>query len=163
MTDLEDTNDSTMLGLIFGLVAAGCMAGLAISTRSLKTIATSIILFWYCVGGMIMTGLYLIVELIVNSGNVGRFRSYSSEAYAFASASTLFDAASLCLITVAYQSDKSGFVALLMYLNIVWAYLADILLLDESLNVIEFMAALTILLIAISITFFKLRRQSEQE
>ena len=61
---------------------------------------------------------------------------------------------------VAYQSDKSGFVALLSYLNIVVAYLADILILDENLNTIEFLAALAILLVALGTAFYKLRMQA---
>ena len=50
-----------------------------------------------------------------------------------------------------------------MYLNIVWAYMADILFLGESLNIIELIAALVILLVAISIAFYKLRKQPNTE
>lgn len=100
--ETEEGGSNTMLGLSFGLIAAGCMAGLAVSTRSLKDISTSIILFWYCVGGIIMTGLYLIGEIIIIAELPGRFSSYSGKAWMFASGSACFDAASLCLITVAY-------------------------------------------------------------
>ena len=46
--------------------------------------------------------------------------------------------------------------ALLSYLNIVVAYLADILILDENLNTIEFLAAVAILLVALGTAFYKL-------
>ena len=42
-------------------------------------------------------------------------------------------------------------------MNIVYGYLADIFFLDESLNTIEFLAALTILLVALSVAYYKLR------
>ena len=53
--------------------------------------------------------------------------------------------------------------ALLTYLNIVWSYLADTLLLDESLNSIEFIAAFTILLVALGTAFYKLHKQTMEK
>ena len=44
-----------------------------------------------------------------------------------------------------------------------WAYLTDILILDESLNTIEFLAALTILLVALGIAIYKLRKQNQAD
>ena len=44
-------------------------------------------------------------------------------------------------------------------MNIVYAYLADIFILDEDLNTIEFLAALTILIVALSVAYYKLRKQ----
>ena len=53
--------------------------------------------------------------------------------------------------------------ALLSYLNIVVAYLADILILDENLNTTEFLAALVILLVALGTAFYKLRKQAVEK
>jgi len=70
-----------------------------------------------------------------------------------------FDSLSLSMLTIAYKADKSGFVSLFSYMNIVYAYLCDIFILDESLNTIEFLAALTILIVALSVAYYKLRKQ----
>ena len=53
--------------------------------------------------------------------------------------------------------------SLLSYLNIVVAYLVDILFLDENLNTIEFLAALAILLVALGTAFYKLRMQASEK
>ena len=67
-------------------------------------------------------------------------------------------------LTIAYASDKSGFVCIFTYMNIVYGYLADVFFFDESLNSIELLAALTIILVALSVAIYKLRmKQKEQQ
>lgn len=69
-----------------------------------------------------------------------------------------FDSSSLINITIGYQSDKSGFVSLFSYMTIVYAYLCDIFILDESLNTVELIAALTILIVSVIVAYYKLRK-----
>ena len=64
---------------------------------------------------------------------------------------------------MAYQSTTSGFVSLLSYLNIVYAYLCDLLILDLTLNLVEMLAASVILLTAISVAAYKLKRSQQNE
>lgn len=138
------------------LIAAVFMGGLAVSTRALKGIQTSLILFWYAFGGIICTSIYLVLEVII-MGDPERFSNYTARHFLIAFASSCFDNLGMTSITIAFKADKSGFVSLFSYMNIVYAYLADIFLLDESLNTIEFLAALTILLVALSVAYYKLR------
>ena len=70
-----------------------------------------------------------------------------------------FDVTSLVMITIAYKADKSGFVSLFSYTIIVYAYVADILLLDEQLNTVELLSASTIFITALGVAYFKLRQQ----
>ena len=69
----------------------------------------------------------------------------------------MFDFAVMASITIAYQSDSSGFVSLFSYLNIVYGYICDLIILDITLNAVEFSAALIILIVAIAIAYYKLR------
>ena len=64
---------------------------------------------------------------------------------------------------MAYQSTTSGFVSLLSYLNIVYAYLCDLLILDLTLNLVEMLAALVILITAISVAGYKLKRSQHNK
>lgn len=138
------------------------VTGLAISIRSLKGVETSLILFWNSVGGLLFTSIYLLIELIA-FGDPQRFSSYTARMFGIGFASAAFDSLSIATITIAFKSDKSGFVSLFTYLNIVYGYLADIFFLDESLNTIEFLAALTILLVALSVAYYKLRGQWKEK
>ena len=56
-----------------------------------------------------------------------------------------------------YQSDESGFVSLLSYLNIVYAYICDTLFFETELNFLEILAAFIILTVAISVAYYKIR------
>lgn len=59
---------------------------------------------------------------------------------------------------MAYQSDASGFVSLLSYLNIVYAYVCDTLFFETKLNLLEILAAVVILVVALSVAFYKIRQ-----
>ena len=50
---------------MISLVAAVFMAFTGVSTRVLKDTPTSIVLFYYTVGGIILTGLYLGIEAAI--------------------------------------------------------------------------------------------------
>ncbi len=65
-------------------------------------------------------------------------------------------------LTLAYQSGASGFVSLFSYLNIVYGYLCDLFILKISLNAIEFCAALLILIVALTIGYYKLRKNNKK-
>lgn len=134
------------------------MSFLAISIRKLKQAPTSIIVFWAGLGGLLCASMYLIIEIVVTDGRK-TFDDYTMRQYLFAFGAASFDMLGISMMCLAYQSDKSGFVALLSYLNIVWAYLADILIFEESLNTIEFLATLTILIVALGSTLYKLKNR----
>ena len=60
-------------------------------------------------------------------------------------------------MTLAYQSDSSGFVSLISYMNIFYAYICDQAFFNNKLNVVELLAALTIMIVALGVAFYKLR------
>ena len=57
-------------------MAAIVMSFSAVITRSLKAVQQSIIVFWYCVGGILLCSLFLIGELII-LGIPNRFATYT--------------------------------------------------------------------------------------
>ena len=68
----------------------------------------------------------------------------------------LFDTMAIYSTTVAFQSDSSGFVALISYLTIVYSFLADRFIFDEEFAPLEMVAAIFILLVTICIMIYKL-------
>ena len=57
--------------------------------------------------------------------------------------------------------DSSGFVSLITYMNIVYAYICDIAIFDEELNSIELTATIVILLVAVGIATYKLLQKKK--
>ena len=106
------------------------MAFCAVLNRSLKNVPPQIVVFYHGLGGLIITSIYLFIEACV-VGDGLRIVSYTGRMYAIASVSALLDNMCLFAFTIAYGSDSSGFVALLSYLRIFWAYTVDILVFDE--------------------------------
>ena len=101
-----------------------------------------------------MTAIFLIIEAIINGGT--RLTEYTARQYGIAVAASLCETLALCTVTMAYQKDSSGFVALISYMNIVYAYICDQIFFNEKLNSIELVGALVILIVALGVGFYKL-------
>ena len=110
-------------GLGCALVAAFIMGFCAVSSRMLKDTPTPIIIFYHTIGGFVMTGLFVLIESLVN-GNL-RMTEYTSRQWLIALAASACETCALFTVTLAYQRDSSGFVALISYMNIVYAYICD--------------------------------------
>ena len=114
-----------LLGLMIALSCGIFMAFTGVSTRVLKDTPTPIIVFYYTVGGLILTGLYLGIEACIIKEGFRFFNLYTGKQVLIALAASGFESGSLIFVTLAYQSDSSGFCALLSYMNIVYAYICD--------------------------------------
>ena len=124
--------------------------------RSLKEIQTPIVVFYHTIGGMSVAASYILIEALV-TGEGTRLSIYTARQYFFVFTASIFDSIALTAQTVAFQADSSGFVSLLSNLNIVYAYLCDLFWFDESLKILELIAALGIFGVAISVALYKLQ------
>ena len=70
---------------------------------------------------------------------------------------SVLDSGALILSTYAFQNSNSGFISLITFMNIVYAFLFDQFLFNESVDTISLLSAITIIIVAISITIYKLR------
>ena len=154
----------TQLGLVIALVASVCSAFCAVLNRSLKAVPLNIIVFYHCLGGMVISVLYILIEAWMNNSGSGlRIFSYTGRMYAICGISSALDNLCLYLFIIAFTADTSGFVSLLSYTRIVWAYLTDILVFDQELKVSQLVAALVILCVAISVALYKLLHTKKNE
>ena len=67
---------------------------------------------------------------------------------------------------IAFQSDNSGFVSLIGYLGIVYAFIADIIIFSESFNWVELLAAIIIVIVTVGTSIYKIieaKRQAEED
>ena len=147
-----------MLALASGLA----MSFLAVSTRSLRTLRPEIIIFYYTLFGLIITSIFIPVEMSITS-MPSRLMSYTGRQYWIVIAVSAFDAGSMIGNTFAYQSDRSGFVSLISYMSIVYAYMSDTLIFGEGLRAIELIAAIVILVVAVGVAAYKLYIQNKEK
>ena len=114
-----------LVGLMIALSCGVFMALTAVSRRVLKDTPTSIVLFYYTVGSLIITGIWLGIEACFKNEGFRFFNLYTGKQILIALAASGFACGEMIFVTLAYQSDSSGFVALLSYMNIVYAYICD--------------------------------------
>lgn len=102
-------------------------------------------------GGILSLAVILVEALIV-----GKFRFYTGRQYLILAATALMDAIACFSMTVAYQKDSSGFISLLGYSTIVYAFLADIFVIPQTIYPLEYAGTFIILIVTITIAAVKL-------
>lgn len=75
----------------------------------------------------------------------------------------MFDNLSLNSQTIAFQSDSSGFVSLVGYVAVLYAFLADYLILGETISVTEMVGAALILSVTVWVSVLKIRAQNAEK
>ena len=64
-------------------------------------------------------------------------------------------------MTIAFQSDSSGFVALVSYVNIIYGFLADRIIFEQDFSPIELAAAIVILVVTVGTSVYKLHESKK--
>ena len=124
------------MGLVIALIAAICSGFSAVFSRSLKQIPLNVVVFYHSLSGLTIALLYILIDALVSNSDGGlRILSYTGQMYGICAISAVLDNLCLYLFVVAYTSDTSGFVSILSYMRIVWAYITDVLVFDQELKV----------------------------
>ena len=100
------------------------MSFCAVTNRMLKDTPTPVIIFYHTATGMLCTLVYILIEMWI-TGHSSRMAEYTSSEFLILICASFFDTGALLFVTIAYQADSSGFVALISYMNIVYAYICD--------------------------------------
>ena len=148
-------HSDNILGLGLALTAGIVVSFCAVTSRLLKETPMPVLVFYHTVVGFTFTLVYILVEMWI-TGNGFRLAQYTSHDYLICLCASAFDAGALIGVTVAYQVDSSGFVALISYMSIVYAYICDQIFFNEHLKAIELIAALVILFVALGVATYKL-------
>lgn len=75
----------------------------------------------------------------------------------------MIDIAGVTAQVIAFQSDKLGFVSLVGFMIVFYAFLADIFIFAETLTALQTAGALLILCVTVIVSIFKIREEIEQE
>lgn len=122
--------------------------------RYLRATPAPVVIFWHSLNGLLLISIYIVLEAVI-SGN--GFRFYTGRQYLIALISTAVDAIAMSSSTIAFQSDSSGFIGLLLYTSVVYAYILDLIVFKQSLNVIELVATIVILVVAVIVGYLKVQ------
>ena len=121
-------------------------------------------MFWHGVLGMIIAIVAVLIEFFavdLGTGNGLHIFNMSLKCFGYMFGATLADTLTVNAMTIAFQSDSSGFVSLLTYFNVIYAFVADILIFKESLTWVELLAAFTILFVTVLSAIVTLRESQK--
>ena len=159
----EVNYSSSQLTLGYSLVflTSWVYASNCILNRALKGVHHAVVMFWHGVLGLTLALTGVFIDAYINPVEGIRIFNYDTKVYMLMLAATLFDSIAVNAVTIAFQSDSSGFVALIGYMNILYAFLADSLILHEDFAWIEIVAALVILAVTVGTSIVKIRESHQ--
>ena len=101
------------------------MAICIVTSRSLKATPTPVVIFYHTTGGILCAGAYVLIEIWV--ANIpSRFLDYTGRQYGIAVGGATFDSVATLSATFSYQVANTSFVSMLSSLNVVYAFLTDL-------------------------------------
>lgn len=116
--------------MVVAFAGAWTFAVCSVFNRKLKQIDYSALMVYHGMIGGVLASIFIIIEGIVNGGN---FRFYTVEQYLMLFGAATWDTSACYSMTIAYQSDSSGFVSLLGYAIILYGFLSDIIIFNEQI------------------------------
>ena len=161
-----------ILGYSLIFVLTWIFAANCVLNRALKGINSGVIMFWHGIIGILFALIAVGVSYFIDSepGSGLSILNYSAEVYGLIIAATLCDTLAVNSMTIAFQSDSSGFVSLISYIGVIYAFTADSLIFNEHFSWVELVAAVCILIVTVTTSIIKLREgnrikqnQSEDE
>jgi drug/metabolite transporter (DMT)-like permease len=126
--------------------------------RKLKDVHFAIITFYHPIIAAPVIVVYLIIKVISGA----KSGSHSGGIYFALFAACCFDFLQLCSMNIAFQNDSSGFVAILGYISVVYGFIADELIFNNSISGMELVGASLILIVCISTAAYKLKLKFDQ-
>mmetsp|Transcript_2371 Transcript_2371/g.3266 ORF Transcript_2371/g.3266 Transcript_2371/m.3266 type:complete len:262 (+) Transcript_2371:399-1184(+) len=158
-----ETNYSSsqlILGYSLVLLTSWIYASNCVLNRALKGINSGVIMFWHGLLGIMLALAAVTIEYFARDHGTGAgFHLFNMEPKltGLLLAATMGDTLAVNSMTIAFQSDSSGFVSLISYVNVIYAFLADCLIFQESFTWVELVAASLILLVTVFTSMVKLR------
>ena len=162
--DVQGANYSSaqmLLGYALVFICAWTYAINCVLARALNSINASVLMFWHGVLGLLLASVAIAVVAWANPTDAGlQMFNYDHKVYGLILAATLFDTLGVNSQTIAFQSGSSGFVSLVSYVNVLYAFLSDCLIFHESFSWVQLLASSIILIVTVITSVVKLREKS---
>ena len=125
-----------------------------VSSRKIKGVHYSVVMFWHGAVGMIVPTLIAIVIALIGGQP---FYTYDGWGYFWLFLGASADVMACAGGLIAFQSDESSFVSLLAYIQLVWVFLVDFFLFKVDISILKLLCTLCIFATVFSIGVYKYR------
>jgi len=159
---VEDPYAGTkFFGMMLELMAAFTYSVVTNASRRLQPVNPFVILFYFGCIGLVCCLLILFVDYTFFAHSI-RVIHYPTETILYAIAGGLFDTGSAICVTIAYARGATGFVAMLGYVAIVWAFFSDVFIFHEEFVFDQLLSALFVVAVIIYTTYLKIKKSYEK-
>ena len=155
-------NAMRWVGIVTMLFVAANDATINVLARTMRELHFSLLCFWFSAIGCTFLILYLIIACIVK-GDWPDMVYYSAQQAVYILMTGVCSAFNLTCLTIAYQNDSSATVALIAYIALVYAFLADVLIFELSFVAMELIGAGVITFFNLFTIWFKMYYVDDEE
>ena len=124
-----------IIGIIMCVVVSIANGSLAVLTRMMQSIHVSVMMSYIALISIFLLTIGFLIELAIVGGPM-RLLNYSSEQYMFGFLTGSVNIFGLICKIVAYQNERSGFITILAYGGLIYGFLGDVFIFNESFTVV---------------------------
>lgn len=106
-------------------LTAGLLGMQNASNRKIQKIKVTIVLFYLSISGLIVGAIYFTFDYLINGTPM---KVFSYDTYIILFFICIFDSLQIAFNTKAFQTANASFVAMFLYLGVVYLFAADILI-----------------------------------
>ena len=144
-------------GVTFAVMNAVGMSTVVVCTRKMQKVHHTVVLLSYGIFSAVILASALVLESAFTKHM--RFLNYSAEAWGMMALASVLNSFALSFQTIAMQNERPGFVTLVSYVGLVYAFIGDVLLFETKFSWVEVGCALVILALNLSVVVYNLRKK----
>ena len=145
------------MGSLLILATAWCYATIAISTRSLQRMYFATMQFYYSVLAPPATAVLIAVLAKIKNEPISMF-NYNATQFGWLLLISGINFAQFCCQTIALQNERSGLVTMLGYIGLVYAFIGDIVIFNQTFGWLEITGILVIVILNIALLYTNWRK-----
>lgn len=155
----EDQSNDGLFGIALALLAAVLMSVVSVSSRKLKPVNTTVVIFNYALASTLITGSILL-WLSIQMGKVP-FLFLSNWTYLEILAAAIVNYLAQNFFTLAEQNGHPALVKLLGYCGVAYMFSVDIFVFDDSFSLHQALGVLICITCSVSVVVYKVRMQKD--
>ena len=151
-----------LVGLACVFCTAWCYSTVGVLTKYLNSIHFSVMLFHYAWSASTILIIYLSIDYLFSDLVVPRLFTYNLQLYGLTLGASLLNAFGMNLCTIAWQCEKSAFIALMGYASVLYGFMVDISLFGIEITWQQLAGAGIILVFNLYAIFVKIVKEGQK-
>jgi drug/metabolite transporter (DMT)-like permease len=139
-TSAQSENGNKLIGCACAITLSLAYAVVSVATRKMQKIHYAVVLFYYAVFSVFVLAAMLCAEALYDGTQI-RVLHLEWAQYGMMTLTSVFNTFALITNTIALQNEKSGFVTLIGYISVLYAFAGDILIFKQGFTVQEILGA----------------------